>query len=196
MAGREYMWDVKEKSKQAFSGSIKRMYFEEWLRMATEINDLYIMSKLIEEENVDPNAEDLNGTTSIHIAAKQSDATTLLFFLSLNFNKMININVQDKFGETPLMIATSHGCEEVVRILLALPNLDVNMADMAGRTPLMMACYPGGETIVSMLLSHEHIQFNKADFYEKETALMIAVNDLNPELVRLLLTRDDIDVNA
>ena len=72
----------------------------------------------------------------------------------------------------------------------------MNMADMAGHTPLMQACYPGGETIVSMLLSHEHIQVNKADFYEKETALMMAVNELNPELVRLLLTRDDINVNA
>ena len=216
MAGIEYMWDVKEKSKQAFSGSTKRMYFEEWLRMATKTKDLCMMRKLIEDENVDPNAEDLNGTTSIHIAAEQSDATTLLFFLSLNTkinvnvqdntevhwekvlrpNFSININAQDKFGKTPLIIAISHGCEEVVRILLAQPNLDVNMADMAGHTPLMEACYPGGETIVSMLLGHEHIQVNKADFYYEETALMFAVNELSPELVRLLLTRDDINVNA
>ena len=186
--------ELKEKSK-SFSDSTKREYFEEWLRLATEKKDLHLMRKLIEEENVDPNAEDSTGTTSIHIAAEQSDATTLLFFLSLNTK--ININAQDKLGQTPLMIAISHGCEEVVRILLAQPNLDVNKVDMRGHTPLMTACYPGGETIVSMLLSHEHIQVNKADFYYKETALIkIAVNELNPELVRLLLTRDDINVNA
>ena len=44
--------------------------------MATKKQDLCMMRKLIEDENVDPNAEDLNGTTSIHIAAEQSDATT------------------------------------------------------------------------------------------------------------------------
>ena len=84
-----------------------------------------------------------------------------------------------------------------MRILLAQPNLDVNMTENGGLTALMMACYHGHKTIVSMLLGHEHIQVNKADFYYKETALIkIAFNELNPELVRLLLTRDDINVNA
>ena len=178
------------------SDSIKSEYFEEWLRMATKKQDLCMMRKLIEELNVDPNAEDAEeGFTSIHIAAAQSDATTLLFFLSLTTK--INVNAQVKSGQTPLLKAIIYGCEEVVRILLAPPNLDVNLTDYCGRTALMLACFYGrkthAKTIVSMLLDHEHIQVNKAEFNDGETALMIAINEHHPELVRLLLTRDDIN---
>ena len=105
------MWDIKRKE-----------HFEEWLRMATQKKDLYIMRELIEDENVDLNAADINGTTSIHIAAAQRDANTLLFLLS--YSTKININAQDKSGWTPLLTASRDGCEEVVRILLAHPNLD------------------------------------------------------------------------
>ena len=137
--------------------------------MATKKKDLYMMRKLIEEENVNPNAKDAQGgSTCIHIAAGQRDATTLRFFLSLT--TMIDLNAQDKSGETPLIIAIVNGCEEVVRILLAQPSLDVNMTDEDGRTALMLACLYGQKTILSMLLGHEHIQVNKADFYYEETA--------------------------
>ena len=167
--------------------------------MATEKKDLYIMRKLIEEENVDPNAKGNlqyyeEGSTCIHIAASQSDATTLRFFLSLTTE--ININAQDKSGWTPLLTASRDGCEEVVRILLAHPNLDVNMTDNRGHTALMKACYHGHKTIVYLLLCHKNIQVNKTDFNQGETALIMAVNEHDPELVRLLLTRDDINVNA
>ena len=186
-----YLWEFKEKCKT------KREYFEAWLRMATKKKDLYMMRKLIEEENVDPNAKNAEeGSNCIHIAAAQRDATTLRFFLSLTTK--INLNAQDKYGETPLIIATISGWEEVVQILLAQPSLDVNMTDKDGRTALMLACLYGQKTILSMLLGHEHIQVNKAEFVEGETALIMAVNepDRDPELVRLLLTRDDINVNA
>ena len=186
------LWEFKEKIK-SFSDSTKREYFEAWLRMATKKKDLYMMRKLIEEENVDPNAKDAEeGSNCIHIAAAQRDATTLRFFLSLT--TMIDLNAQDKSGETPLIIAIVNGCEEVVRILLAQPSLDVNIAGEDGHTALMLACHYGQKTILSMLLSHEHIQVNKGTC-NNDTPLMVACSESYTGVVRLLLNREDLDVN-
>ena len=54
------------------------------MRTATKGKHLSIVKKLIEEENVDPNAEDSYGTRPVMIAAGQGDVDTLEFLLSLS----------------------------------------------------------------------------------------------------------------
>ena len=93
------------------------------------------------------------------------DARFLELFLS-GGSDMFDINIQDRSGQTPLIIACKYGLEEVVRGLLRHSNLDVNMADNNGDTALMVACgrspsNDGNEAIVSMLLGHQDIQVNK-----------------------------------
>ena len=46
-----------------------------------------------------------------------------------------------------------------------------------------------------MLLGHEHIQVNKGDS-NKDSPLMVACNESYLGVIRLLLNRDDIDINA
>ena len=108
----------------------------------------------------------------------------------------ININTQDKHGQTPLIIASDLGRKEVVQFLLCCPNLDINIADNYGNTALLNASAYGYEDIVEMLLGHEDLKVNKGDFY-MDTPLMMAINDSQHlGVVKLLLNRDDININA
>ena len=186
-------WDtILEKSKKSENRS---KFLEEMLRMATWARHFDIMKKLIVDENVDPNSkQEFEGTTSIHLAARQEDPITLRFLLSLS--EKININIQDARGETPLILACILARSvEVVQLILSCPTLDVNLANNKGMTALHAASYQGHETIVSMLLGHEHIQVNKGDS-NKDSPLMVACNESYLGVIRLLLNRDDIDINA
>ena len=165
----------------------------ESLRMVTLKNKLGLVQKLIEEENADPNDEDMERVNSLMIAAINGHVSILEYFLSLS--DKININAQNKHGETPLYIACYNGLEEVVRMLMGSPQLDVNIARKNGNTSLHIACFRGHEAIVSSLLGHTDIQVNKANV-DMDTPLMAACYAGNLEVVKLLLARDDVEVNA
>ena len=171
----------------------RQKFLESCLRTATIRKLLSIVKKLIEEENVDPDAKDSDGTSPIMIAATQGDVETLEFFLSLS--DKINVNAQRKSDMTALHYACYCGFEEVVRILLGHPQIRVNATNKDGRTPLHSVCFNGSETIVSLLLDREDIQVNKSS-NNMDTALMIACTESHAEVVKLLLRRDEINVNA
>ena len=171
----------------------RQKFLESCLRTATIRKLLSIVKKLIEEENVDPDAKDSDGTSPIMIAATQGDVETLEFFLSLS--DKINVNAQRKSDMTALHYACYCGFEEVVRILLGHPQIRVNVTNKDGRTPLHSVCFNGSETIVSLLLDREDIQVNKSS-NNMDTALMIACTESHAEVVKLLLRRDEINVNA
>ena len=187
-------WDlILEQSEKSNNRS---EFLEECLRNATYTKNLDIMKKLIDDENVDPNSKDIDGKTSIHIAARQRTTTTLNFFLSIS--EKVNINIQDKYGETPLILACLYawsGHEELVEVILRFPNLDVNLANNEGKTALLTACNRGNYTMVSMLLGNEYIQVNKRDS-DNNTPLMVACSGSYLGVIRLLLNREDIDINA
>ena len=184
-------WDlILEQSEKSNNRS---EFLEECLRRATLTTKLDIMKKLIDEENVNPNSKDNFGTTSIHIAARQRTTTTLNFFLSIS--EKVNINIQDQFGETPLILACLYAKEELVQVILRFPTLEVNLANNEGKTALLTACNRGHETMVSMLLGHEHIQVNMSDS-DNNTPLMVACGGSYLGVIRLLLNREDIDINA
>ena len=126
---------------------------------------------------------------------EKEDERTLESFLLKSSN--ININTQDIHGQTPLIIACKLGREEVVCSLLCCPNLDMNIADKYGNTALLNASAYGYEDIVEMLLDHKDIQVNKGDVY-MDTPLMMAINSYSQHfgVVKLLINRDDINVNA
>ncbi len=97
---------------------------------------------------------------------------------------------------TPLMVAASNGCADVVRVLISAgANVNARLADRIpitdGTTALMMAtAHP---EVVRLLLA------NGADVNAKtktgDTALSEAAGDGQPETVRLLLAAGA-DVNA
>ncbi|KAJ8357280.1 hypothetical protein SKAU_G00200740 [Synaphobranchus kaupii] len=92
-------------------------------------------------------------------------------------------------GQTALMLAVSHGCTPMVRLLLA-GRADVNMQDQHGSTPLMCACENGHAHIARLLLEHGDCDTNLAD-NEGHTALSVALSSSHSEIADLLRAYSD-----
>jgi ankyrin repeat protein len=105
------------------------------------------------------------------------------------------INDRDYQGRTQLMKAASNGYIEIVKTLLAAPNIDVNAKDNYGRTPLMKAALNGRTEVVKALLAVPNIDINAKDPQDR-TALIFAVEKMEVEVVKALLAAPNIDVNA
>ena len=67
--------------------------------------------KLMAREDVDMNAEDANGATSLLSAAENGHETVVELLLSCD---NIDVNMKDINGTTPLSSAAANGKEEVV----------------------------------------------------------------------------------
>merc|ERR1719471_2357415 len=75
----------------------------------------------------------------------------------------IEVNKANKYGSTPLHVASENGYEKVVAQLLPHPSIEVNKARDDERTPLIKASENGHEKVVEQLLSHSSIEVNKLD---------------------------------
>uniref|UniRef100_A0A8C0GDV7 Ankyrin repeat protein n=1 Tax=Chelonoidis abingdonii TaxID=106734 RepID=A0A8C0GDV7_CHEAB len=76
-------------------------------------------------------------------------------------------------GQTALMLAVSHGRQDMVRALLACAA-DVNLQDADGSTALMCACEHGHAEIARLLLATPACHVGLAD-HDGSTALSIAL---------------------
>ncbi len=81
--------------------------------------------------------------------------TYKLSYLSSIISGLISsgIFVYFQAGQTALMLAVSHGRQDMVKMLLET-SADVNIQDDDGSTALMCACEHGHNDIVKMLLAH------------------------------------------
>jgi ankyrin repeat protein len=72
------------------------------------------------------------------------------------FKKLIDsledVNIQDKYGWTPLHLAIRRGREAMVRYLVEEKNADIDIQDGSGWTPLMEAIMDDFPSIVKYLV--------------------------------------------
>ncbi|KAH8800133.1 ankyrin repeat-containing domain protein [Flagelloscypha sp. PMI_526] len=95
---------------------------------------------------------------------------------------------RDDQGQSPLSLACQHGHAEIVQFLLAQETVDVNSQDDWGISPLSWACRHSYPDIVQLLLN-----VNACDKKE-QSPLCFACDNAN--IVRLLLTRETLDINS
>lgn len=97
-------------------------------------------------------------------------------------------------GFTPLHYACCRGDTDILKLLLAHPNIDVNIQNDEG-TPLHYACEGRrGTEIVKELLARPEIDINLKNERE-ETPLHYACEYDETEIVELLLAHPEIDPN-
>lgn len=118
-----------------------------------------------------------------------------------NLSRCIDVNAQNWFGSTALVIASLNGHENIVRFLLKIPDININIKTNNGTTALIAAADPlkgtvhSSENIMKMLLQMPDINVNDQD-NDGSTALMLAARRSNFEIVNLLLKIPTIDINA
>ena len=148
-----------------------------------------IVKLLLDQPAVDVNVKSNNvGWTALHIAVLHNNAEgARMLLLHKGFN---SANVTGNGGHTALMWAVYKNHNSIVKLLLDQPAVDVNLKNDHGETALICAAKDmcNNAEGAKMLLLHKNISVS-ANTTDRDgyTALMRAVRDVNPEVLRELV---------
>lgn len=104
--------------------------------------------KYLESQNLNPNASNEEGVTSLHILASRSNDINLINYL---LDKGLNVNQEDHNGNTPFMNAASRNNLEIVK-LLSKGLKDINHKNKKGETALAFAVQRNDADVVKFLI--------------------------------------------
>jgi hypothetical protein len=108
-----------------------------------------VFDLLVAQPDIDINWHTDRGVSALHIAVfvcRHEEHVDILKKLLAHPN--IDVNIKDKFGRTPLMIAARANCNTFA-LMLAHPNIDVLAEDNHGNTAL---AYAANEEIKNLIL--------------------------------------------
>ena len=106
--------------------------------------------------------------------------------VKLLIKKGANVNIQDGFGITALIQASTNGDINIVKLLIE-KGADLNKQSSFGKTPLMLALEKG-HTEIAKLLIEKGADLNKQDRFG-QTALEIAQRKNLTEIVNLIQSK-------
>ncbi|KAK6189883.1 hypothetical protein SNE40_001857 [Patella caerulea] len=133
---------------------------------------------------------DLNLYTALHHVITKPNA---ILFVQKLITTGLEINLQNKLGETPLYLATKYRSGGVVKTLLNSYDCDVNLSDKEGITPLHLAVEQNDVGIFK-LLHHHGATVNKQNNHGR-SPLHLAIQNGNADIIDILLCNHGCDVN-
>lgn len=139
------------------------------------------------------NIADENGNTSMHYSVSHSNFAIVRLLLDTG---VCDVDHQNKAGYTPVMLTPLASAEtdedmQVVKALLSLGNVNLT-ATQGGQTALMLGISHGRSDMVKVLLECG-ADVNLQDV-DGESALMMACHLGNVEIVKLILSQPDCNV--
>ena len=141
-------------------------------------------------EAVDVNAPGRDGTPALHWIVRVDD----LELARLLIRAGADAARADRYGVTPLYLACANGNAAMVRLLLDA-GANPNSSAPTGETALMIATAAGNLEAVKVLLDRG-AALDARDPEFQQTALMVAVRENHPAIVRYLVDERHADVNA
>lgn len=147
---------------------------------AAKFDDVAVVTSLL-SKGVSPNTVDAKGNPMLNLAIK--DKSTKVTELLIN-DKRTDVDLSNKYGETPLMIASIEGDLPVVKTLVLQKKAMVNHI---GWTPLHYACSKGNLEVAQFLVTNGALVDSPSP--GNTTPLMMAVQSGNEQLIKLLLDK-------
>ncbi|WP_128113551.1 ankyrin repeat domain-containing protein [Polynucleobacter necessarius] len=148
---------------------------------AAKFDDVSEVKALL-KQGVSPNALDPKGSPMLVLAVKDRSSAVIELLLA---DKRTDVDLSNKYGETPLMIASINGNLPIVKTLVLQKNA---MVDHVGWTPLHYACTNDGHIEVTQFLLANGATVDSRGL-NGTTPLMMAVQSGNEDLVKLLLDK-------
>ncbi|XP_023319320.1 ankyrin-1-like [Trichogramma pretiosum] len=151
--------------------------------------------ELLLRNGADPNAANLSGWTPLHKLCWYGSPDRIERFLKVcdEVRQEVHIDAGDEEGRTPLLLALELRRKEAFELLLRR-GANPNLADEDGRTPLHVICKRDRHDEFARILfeicdeMQLTVQVNTRD-YDGKTPLQLAVANLSPEIVDVLLNR-------
>lgn len=162
---------------------------------ACRVGDLRRCKELI-GAGAEPDGRDYDGRTPLHLAAAQGHVH-IVEHLHSCFH--VDLNAQDRYGNTPLADAIRHDKASMVSWLRRRGGIVIrsSASDDVSRgasstsyyhsRDLLQAAAEGNVTEVEWRISHHTCKVNQSD-YDARTALHIAASEGHERVVRVLLT--------
>ena len=183
--------------------NIKDKFNKTPLQNAYFDKDYRIINLLLSNDNTDVNIINQFGDTLLHNACYNKDYIMIELLLS---NCNIDVNIKNKVGNSPLIdLCSVYNRHDIIQLLLNKGNIDVKIQNNKGYTALMYVCCSNNDDkeLIELLLNkeiiYENIQDNISllDLQDENgyTALMHACINKNYNIIELLLTKQNIDVN-
>jgi ankyrin repeat protein len=147
---------------------------------AVKFDDVSEVQSLI-KGGLSPNTLDIKGNPMLIVSIREKSFKISDLLLS---NKAIDVNLMNKSGETPLMIAAIEGELSLVQTLIIKHKAEVNKT---GWTPLHYASSTGKLNVAEFLVANG-AQVNALSPNET-TPLMMSVSSGNEYLIKFLLDK-------
>ena len=177
------------------------------LSYAAEKGHVGAVMALLENADTCPDMRGPDGKTPLHHAAENNHPNVVVALLDarrvdpnlLEVVRLVNPNLQDEHGLTPLASATLKDQFNTVATLLKDAQVDPNLADDKGYTPLHHAAEKGGRErlrITEALLGNVRLNPNLQEKKHGYTALACAVLRNDPHVSKALLAHRPVNVNV
>ncbi|KAF2231415.1 ankyrin, partial [Viridothelium virens] len=124
------------------------------------------------------------GQTPLHYACRRGHLKTVQALLSCGAD--VNLIDHGYYDRTPLILAVELGRYEMVKSLLAHPNIAINQRDVLGCTALWHAATRGLEDITKVLLDQPGVEINTKDIRTHKTPLICAAENDSGDVVAML----------
>lgn len=147
---------------------------------AAKFNDVSTVKSLL-SRGVSPNTTDPKGEPMLNLAIKDRSDDVIQLLIA---NKATDVDLSNKSGETPLMMASIDGNLPLVKTLVQQRKAQI---DHIGWTPLHYACAKGHFEVAQYLIANGAIIDSLSP--GNTTPLMMAVQSGNEALVKLLLDK-------
>ena len=95
----------------------------------------------------------------LHIAIQENWIPVVHMLLRIQ-NPKIDLNLQNKYGRTPLMYAVLNKNKVITELLLQKSNININLQDIEGYTALMFAIIMKNQKLSEEILKKSDINVN------------------------------------
>ncbi|RHY41866.1 hypothetical protein DYB37_004392 [Aphanomyces astaci] len=134
-----------------------------------------------------------DGKTALLLAVAKAATNVLPLLLA---HPSLDVNQTDNNGSSALLVACATGRGDVLRLLLAHPTIDLNLASTVDTsTVVLAAALNGAADMLAILVQDKRADVNVVDKLGN-TALIAASHTNRPDVVRVLLSRTDVDLSV